>query len=105
MHVCSGEDYEDQRPQGEVQGSLFQVPVHAGGHRQGEGGQTEAVVTTRYVVHKIHGGRVILNVVFMMNFAQICGLKRNTPPAILIVVNPCVLKLWLINSMPTSYTA
>ena len=44
----SCEDHEDEG-QGEVQGAVLQVPLHPRGHRQGEGRQAEAILTTRYV--------------------------------------------------------
>jgi len=48
-HHNSCQDHEDKR-QGEVQGSVLQVPLHSGCHRQGEGRQAEAVITPRCVI-------------------------------------------------------
>ena len=42
----SCEDHEVEG-QAKVQGSLLSLPLHAGSDRQGEGRQTEAVLTTR----------------------------------------------------------
>ena len=44
----SREDHED-KGQGEVQGAVLQVPLHPRGHRQGEGRQAEAILTTRCI--------------------------------------------------------
>lgn len=46
-HSCKDQEEQGQR---EVQGALQQVPVHPGHHRQGEGGEAEAVPASRWVV-------------------------------------------------------